>query len=278
MLHVRQTRTKALSVVVVVIAVIILLLYFMLPKAQASNKQQPAQPIFISQAAKLVALRQELPKEEPKEAPAQKIEEPAKIDCTKQQCIALTFDDGPSPQTGRLLDVLKEKQAHATFFMIGMYVERHSDFVERIAKEGHEVGGHGWSHKDLTDMADQDVSGEIKQTNDAIFKISGKKPVVMRPPYGKTDERILKLAGMAQILWNIDPRDWQNRDNVAIGDSVIGGAEPGGIVIMHDIYPTTVDAIGRIIDELKNKGYTFATVSELLNQGKTPDLANYYHQ
>lgn len=162
--------------------------------------------------------------------------------------------------------------------MIGMYVERHSDFVERIAKEGHEVGGHGWSHKDLTDMADQDVSGEIKQTNDAIFKICGKKPVIMRPPYGKTDERILKLADIAQILWNIDPRDWQNRDNVAIENSVIGGAVPGGIVIMHDIYPATVDAIGRIIDELKNRGYTFTTVSELLNQGKAPDLANYYHQ
>lgn len=115
MLHVRQTRTKALSVVVVVIAATILLLYLMLPKAQASNKQHLAQPIFISQTAKLVALRQELPKDEPKEVPAKKTEEPAKIDCTKQQCVALTFDDGPSPQTGRLLDILKEKQAHERF-------------------------------------------------------------------------------------------------------------------------------------------------------------------
>lgn len=203
---------------------------------------------------------------------------PPPTDCSQQQCIALTFDDGPSPHTERLLDYLNQHKAKATFFVLGLYVDRHPNAVQRMAKEGHQIGNHTWHHRDLTGMPLSEVVTEIGSTNQAILQISGVVPHVMRPPYGATNAQIAATSTMPQILWSIDPVDWKDRDAQIITDRIVSAAQRGAIVLAHDVYPSTVDAMPVVIERLKAQGYIFATIDELLNKGQPPAAGEYRKQ
>ena len=220
---------------------------------------------------------QPAPPPAPKPTPHVEPEKPH-INCRSQSCIALTFDDGPSPHTNRLLDVLHDMDAKATFYMLGVYVERHADIVQRVHREGHQIGNHTWIHQNLRHMSDAEARAEIDRTNRIIQQVTGVKPDTMRAPFGISDERIQKVSEMPQILWSIDPYDWRERDATVVADRVLSSAERGAIVLVHDIYPTTVDAVPKIINGLRAKGLEPVTINQLLSDGATPPISNYYRQ
>lgn len=190
------------------------------------------------------------------------------VDCRKAKCIALTFDAGPAEDTPRLLDILKEKKVPATFFLLGeKHVLKHPDTVRRIEAEGHEVANHTWSHEVLTDREPAEIRAELEKTQDAIVAITGKKPRLMRPPQGRTDDtvsRICKELGLSQILWSATAKDYSTNDSALIRKRILDQAGKDGVILLHDIYKGTVPAVPGIIDTLKKRGYTFVTVPQLM--------------
>jgi len=183
--------------------------------------------------------------------------------------VAITFDDGPSgPNTPRLLDMLKERKIHATFFFVGQCVAEYPDIVKRIVAEGHEVGNHSWSHPDLAKMSDEAVRNEIQKTHDAIVQACGVTPKLMRPPYGAFTARQRAWAngtwGYKIILWDVDPLDWKIRNSDHVKAEILKQTQSGSITLSHDIHKTTVDAMPATLDALIAKGFKFVTVSELI--------------
>ncbi|MDX3233669.1 polysaccharide deacetylase family protein [Streptomyces sp. ME19-01-6] len=202
------------------------------------------------------------------------------VDCSKAKCVALTFDAGPSENTPRLLDILKKENAHATFFMLGKnHVLKYPDLVRRIAAEGHELANHTWTHKILTKSDDDEVRDEITRTQDAVSKITGsKKPLLMRPPQGRTDDRVSKICrelGIAQVLWSVTAKDYQTTDSALITKRVLDQVDRDGVILLHDIYKGTVPAVPGILEGLKKRGYTVVTVSELMAPAK-PEAGKIY--
>ncbi|MGW7642044.1 polysaccharide deacetylase family protein [Streptomyces decoyicus] len=194
------------------------------------------------------------------------------VDCRKAKCVALTFDAGPSENTPRLLDILKKEKVHATFFMLGEnHVDKRPAEVKRIDAEGHELANHTWSHQILTDIEPAEAERELSRVQDAVRKITGKTPRLMRPPQGRTDEEVSKISkdlGLAQVLWSVTAKDYQTNDSALITKRVLEQTERDGIILLHDIYKGTVPAVPGILKELKKRGYTVVTVSRLLSPAK----------
>jgi peptidoglycan/xylan/chitin deacetylase (PgdA/CDA1 family) len=192
--------------------------------------------------------------------------------------IAITFDDGPNPElTPRLLDMLKERGLKATFFVVGKNVEEYPGIVTRMASEGHEVANHSWSHPALTKLGIESFRKQIENTNQAIANATGKRPVLMRPPYGATsvslNKRLNEQFGLKVILWSVDPLDWKYRNSNRVYSSIVQNTRPGSIILAHDIHATTVAAMPATLDALLAKGYKFVTVSELIAMEAAPQLA-----
>src|SRR5436190_10543605 len=183
--------------------------------------------------------------------------------------IAMTFDDGPSAMlTQKLLDLLAAHHIKATFFVIGENVAEHPEIVARAAREGHEIGNHSWSHPNFGKMSDESVRRQLWQTDDAIKNAIGKRPTIMRPPYGSITARekhwIHDELGYQIILWDVDPNDWKRPGPAVVRNRILKQTRPGSIVLSHDIHPGTVEAMPSTFDELEAKGFKFVTVSELL--------------
>ncbi len=194
------------------------------------------------------------------------------VDCDRVRCIALTFDAGPSENSPRLLDILKEKQVPATFFLLGKrHIDRYPELVRRMADEGHEVAGHTWTHKILTDAEPDGIRRELERPNEEIARLTGHRPTLMRPPQGRTDDTvhgICKELGLAEVLWTVTAKDYQTDDSDLITERVLDQASRDGIILLHDLYDGTVPAVPGIIDALKQRGYAFVTVPQLLAPGK----------
>ena len=187
--------------------------------------------------------------------------------------IAMTFDDGPSEKlTPELLDLLARHHIHATFFVIGQNVVAHPEILQRAAREGHEVGNHSWSHPAFGKMSDERVRTELQKTDDAIRAALGKRPVLMRPPYGSITARQKKWInaefGYRTILWDVDPLDWKRPGPSVVMSRIVKGTRPGSIILSHDIHPGTIKAMPETFDQLEAKGFKFVTVSELIAMGK----------
>lgn len=183
--------------------------------------------------------------------------------------IAMTYDDGPHPQnTPRLLDMLRDRNIKATFYVIGRSVNNYPHIVRRIVAEGHEIGNHTWTHRKLTALSDASVRKELNSTRDAIVAASGVKPRTMRPPYGalRQNQRawIYKEYGYPTILWNVDPEDWKRPGLSVVTSRIVNGTRNGSIVLAHDLHKPTVDAMPATLDGLLRKGFKFVTVSQLL--------------
>ncbi len=183
--------------------------------------------------------------------------------------IALTFDDGPHPvHTPKLLDILKARGVKATFYVIGRSVETYPDIARRIVAEGHEIANHTWSHPSLSKLGAASVKREMDRTTEVIRSVTGVTPKTMRPPYGATNARLNKRLdeefGMKVIMWSVDPLDWKYRNASRVTSEILNNTQPGGIVLAHDIHPSTVDAMPATIEGLKAKGFRFVTVTELL--------------
>src|SRR6267378_5880945 len=224
--------------------------------------------LFLASAA--VAQDPASPTEKPKAPPASP---EAKITVSSVQVdgpyIALTFDDGPIEKlTPRLLDLLSQHHIHATFFVIGENVAQHPEIVERAAREGHEIGNHSWSHPNFGKMSEESVRSQLRRTDDAIKNATGKRPTLMRPPYGSITDRekhwIHDEFGYDIILWDVDPYDWKRPGPAVVRAGILKETRPGSIVLSHDIHPGTIEAMPSTFDELEAKGFKFVTVSELI--------------
>jgi peptidoglycan/xylan/chitin deacetylase (PgdA/CDA1 family) len=188
------------------------------------------------------------------------------VDCRVRKCLALTFDDGPVPGTARLLDTLRAKGVRATFFVLGCQVTAYPHILRRAAAEGHEIGDHSYSHADLAAESPATVEAEISRTQRAIRQVTGRAPVLFRPPYGATDAQVAAVArrhDLAQILWAVDPLDWRDHSAATVQGRVLHSARRGSIILLHDIHPTTVAAVPALITKLTKAGFVFVTVSEL---------------
>lgn len=177
--------------------------------------------------------------------------------------IALTFDDGPSSFTGRLLDCLEANQAKATFFMVGTEIEYFPEEVKRMEKLGCELGNHTYSHTDLTTLSPEEMTAQIAGTDELLLDLTGHGATVVRPPYGSVNSSVKATIGTPMILWSIDTEDWKSQDPQQIVDIVLSQAADGSIVLMHDIFSTSVDAAEILIPELTKQGYELVTVHEL---------------
>ncbi|MEU6672927.1 polysaccharide deacetylase family protein [Streptomyces sp. NPDC046925] len=194
------------------------------------------------------------------------------VDCRTAKCVALTFDAGPSENSPRLLDILKEEKVPATFFLLGKnHIVKHPELVKRMDAEGHEVASHTWSHKILTDITPDEAREELRRTDEAIEKLTGHKPTLMRPPQGRTNPDVNKISreeGLSEVLWSVTAKDYTTNDSALIQKRVVDQTKRDGIILLHDIYKGTVPAVPGIIDELKKRGYVFVTVPQLLAPGK----------
>jgi peptidoglycan/xylan/chitin deacetylase (PgdA/CDA1 family) len=188
---------------------------------------------------------------------------------TSRPVVALTFDDGPHPElTPRLLDLLRAEGVRATFYVIGRNVEKYPDIARRIVAEGHEIANHTWSHPAMPSLGAGRLSQEIRSTSEVIERVTGRRPRNLRPPYGAINDRVRRVVtgehGMDVIMWSVDPLDWKRPGAAVVAQRLVEGAEPGGILLAHDIHPGTIEAMPATIAGLKAKGLGFVTVSQLL--------------
>jgi len=199
--------------------------------------------------------------------------------------IALTFDDGPSGLTSRLLTELAARNVVATFFVLGQQVDAHPGIAARIVQEGHEIASHTYSHPELTRMSAAGIRSEFHRTREAIYNATGIIPAVFRPTYGAMNQTVQNVAaefGYPIILWSVDTRDWESRNVNSILSHFVDGngnvrIREGDIILMHDIHAPTIDAAIRAVDILLANGFTFVTVSELLADQGTPVPGGVYH-
>lgn len=183
-----------------------------------------------------------------------------------QPLVALTFDDGPSgATTPRLLDILREKNVKATFFVLGGMLNARPDISQRAEAEGHEVESHTMTHRNLEKATVGDVQWEVAAMNQVFQEKLGHLPKLTRPPYGNGIRRpeVTGNIGTPMIYWSVDTEDWRSRNAAAVQERIRRDVYDGAIILMHDIYPSTVDAMAGAIDELRARGYEFVTVEEL---------------
>ena len=190
------------------------------------------------------------------------------VDCTKDKCVAFTFDDGPSPYTDRLLEILTANGAKATFFLIGNKVAANPAGAKRIAEAGMEIGSHTWEHPNMTTIPPEAIPGQLTRANEAIASATGQTPTLWRPAGGLTNDRVNQVAGqlgLAGILWDVIPYDWINdSDTAATKSMLMSQIRPGSVVLFHDTYSSTVDLVYQFAPVLKANGYHMVTVSHLL--------------
>lgn len=201
----------------------------------------------------------------------------------ENKIIALTFDDGPHPIfTPMILDILKEYNVKATFFVLGKYVEMYPEIIKRQAEEGHEIGNHTFSHINANKESEEIVFEEFQKTETSINNITIPETKILRPPYGILNKKIINYANKNDysiVLWSQiqDPKDWSNPGAEKISSSILSQTENGDVILLHDyVYfkeSNTVEALKVIIPELKRRGYQFVTISELidLRKNENPD-------
>lgn len=181
-----------------------------------------------------------------------------------RKLIAITFDDGPRRSTTTaLLDGLAARGVPATFFLIGEQIPGNEDILQRMAAEGHQLGIHSYTHVRLTALNNADFEAEVGRTRTVIQNAVGPMDLLLRPPYGMSDNGVKNRAGAPIILWSIDPEDWGDRNTDREVAQILAEAKDGDIILLHDIFPESVEAALQVIDALHEQGFYFLTVSDL---------------
>lgn len=197
-----------------------------------------------------------------------------------EKVVALTFDDGPSPQwTPKILDVLKKENVKATFFMLGKHVKQYPDIARRVAQEGHEIENHSYSHHVLLYYKPDELENEIKSCEKIIKDAAGQTTHYFRPPkawVSAAEKKKIKEMGYGVVLWSLNSKDWVTFDDKYIVKYLLHHIRPGDIILFHDsggAFSTeggdrqeTVLAVERLIERLKERGYSFVTVRELIKE------------
>lgn len=179
--------------------------------------------------------------------------------------VALTFDDGPHPAyTKILLDGLRERGVKATFFVIGKYIPGREEIIRQMAQDGHLIGNHTYDHIDISRLSSEAACDELQKTSDLVEQVTGKPTAYVRAPFGNWDDKLDCRISMLPVKWTVDPRDWATANTSEIVRSVVTQAGDGAIILLHDYYKSSVEAALTIADLLKERGFEFVTVEELL--------------
>lgn len=184
------------------------------------------------------------------------------IDPTKP-VVALTFDDGPSKYTKEIIDILKEYDANATFFVLGNKVELYQETIRQSIANGNEIGNHSYNHKQLTKLSVSELKEQIDKTQDILKQYTGYTPRLLRPTYGAINQKVRSNTDLSIVLWNIDPKDWKIKDSETIANNVLTKVSDRDIILMHDTKKRTVEAVKIIVPALIEQGYQLVTISEL---------------
>lgn len=185
-----------------------------------------------------------------------------KIDKSKKM-IALTFDDGPNYNTSKIIDVLNKYDIKATFFVLGSRAINNKDILKKMVDSGMEIGNHTYNHLLLTKYDENKIRSEIEDTSEVIYSATKKRPKLLRPSYGSVNNKIKKVANMPIIIWDIDTLDWKYHNSKRITSRVVNKVRDGDIILMHDIYSASLNALSNIIPILQDNGYEFVTIDEL---------------
>jgi len=189
-----------------------------------------------------------------------------------EKYVAMTFDDGPHPEnTPRLLNILRQRNIKATFYVIGQSVAAHPNVLARTVAEGHEIGNHTQTHRLLSKLGDDALRWEIESCDRSIQAAARCEVRTMRPPYGGIQERqkaiVYRDFGYPTLMWSVDPLDWKRPGSAVVANRIISSTHPGAIILAHDLHASTVSAMPSALDELLYQGYKFVTVSQLLSLG-----------
>lgn len=183
----------------------------------------------------------------------------------EEKLVALTFDDGPHPvYTEEILDVLDQAGIKASFFMMGKEAELYPDVVKKVSDAGHLIGNHTYTHANVCQISADETTEEITKTNDILEGLTGKRPQFFRPPFGCKNETLEKQTGMFWIFWDVDTLDWSLQNAEQVYCKVVKNVGENDIILMHDAYPSTVEAVRELIPALQEMGYTFVTVDRLV--------------
>jgi peptidoglycan/xylan/chitin deacetylase (PgdA/CDA1 family) len=198
----------------------------------------------------------------------------------KNNIIALTFDDGPSEHTERILDTLERHDARATFFVVGRRAESGKSTIKRAFDMGCEIANHSWTHPRLSKLSAGEVMRELNDTSAAIEAVTGVCPKIFRPPYGAVSDILKSVCAELKlpiINWSVDPLDWECQNADMIFNRIASKTHDRAIILSHDVYASTAEAMERVIPELICRGYRLVTVSELMCcSGITPIAGEIY--
>lgn len=186
-----------------------------------------------------------------------------KIIDKESKLVALTFDDGPNYNTNKVLDILEKYEVPATFFVLGSKIKGNEYILKRIVSSGSEIGNHTYNHLILTKYNEDKILEEINNTSSLIYEVTNSYPKLLRPSYGIVNNKVKKISSYPIVIWDIDTLDWKYHNSNRIAKRVFNKVSDGDIVLMHDVYSATSNALNIIIPKLKDMGYTFVTVSEL---------------
>ncbi len=183
-----------------------------------------------------------------------------------KKAVALTFDDGPGEYTPKLIEGLNSKGAKATFFMVGSCVEQYPDVLPKMVEGGHQLGNHTYNHTNITTVTSQEMGDQIAKTDTAIYQACGQLSTAFRPPYGAYTDETNKSVNKTITMWSVDTVDWNLKSSNAVKETIVSQCKDGDIILLHDIYETTVDGSLAAIDELQKQGFVFVTVDELMTR------------
>ena len=179
--------------------------------------------------------------------------------------VALTFDDGPHKvYTKQLLDGLRERGIHASFFLMGENLEGNEELIRQMKEDGHLIGNHSFCHVKLTEEGAEQVCRDVEKTGDLIEDLTGQYPRYLRPPYGDWNEALEEKLDLETVFWTVDSLDWKLKNTEKIVKRVEKSVKNGDIILMHDIFSTSVESARQLADELQSQGYQFVTVDELM--------------
>lgn len=196
----------------------------------------------------------------------------------QEKLLALTFDDGPHPEhTAMLLDGLEARGVRATFFLVGCQVELAPELVERMAAGGHQIGIHTLDHVQVNGLSRTDFDRQVEGLRRVLYPLIGERELWLRPPYGIMDENTARWADGPVVLWSVDPEDWKDTNTERIVPHIVSRVRDGDIVLLHDIYPSSVEAALQVVDTLQTQGWRFVTVEQLLQlKGRAGEPGRVY--
>ena len=191
--------------------------------------------------------------------------------------VAFTFDDGPSKYTLDIANILEEYNASATFFEVGYNIKAHPEITKELSERGFEIANHTTDHSKLTKLTETKYFSKINDNNALFKELTGKDMPYLRPPYGSYNDKIKANAGVPIVTWSLDTRDWESRNKYKVIEMVINNIKEGDIILFHDLYESTRDAVKELMPLLKEHGYQAVSVGELFkSKGITLEAGTSY--